>query len=146
MPIPSDPPSLPVPRRSPVRRAVLFGLGWVFFALGAAGVVLPVLPTTPFMILALWAFSQSSARFHDWLYSHPTFGPRLQLWRRHRVIPTRVKLTAFAAMAASLVYLVWLAQARWYVIISAASAMAVGAIYIARCPGRVPTSDLEYSE
>ena len=86
-------------------RWVYFGLGWAFFGLGALGALLPVLPTTPLMILALWAFSKSSARFQHWLYRHRVFGPPLQRWHEYRVIPTSAKLAAVGAMAASLGYL-----------------------------------------
>ena len=57
-------------------RPIYLVLGWVFFSLGAVGVVLPLLPTTPFMVLALWAFSRGSVRFEQWLYHHPVFDAR----------------------------------------------------------------------
>jgi len=82
-----------------------FVLGWIFFALGTIGVVLPVLPTTPFMILALWAFAKSSERFHHWLYHHKIFGPPLQQWKRHRVIPQAAKILSVSMMILSFVYL-----------------------------------------
>ena len=88
-------------------RSLYFLLGWCFFGLGAVGTVVPGLPTTPFMLLALWAFSKSSQRFHDWLYSHRVFGPPLQQYRTHRVIPGKAKLLAVATMAVSLGYLVF---------------------------------------
>jgi len=93
-------------RRSRYKRWVYFGIGWVFFGLGVLGAFLPVLPTTPLMIVALWAFSKSSERFHNWLYNHPVFGPPLQRWYEYRVIPTIAKMAAVGAMAASLAYLV----------------------------------------
>lgn len=88
-------------------RPIYLVLGWVFFGLGAVGVVLPLLPTTPFMVLALWAFSRGSVRFERWLYHHRVFGPRLQQWRAHRVIPLRAKLLAGCSMLASFAYM-WL--------------------------------------
>jgi uncharacterized membrane protein YbaN (DUF454 family) len=60
------------------QRWAFLALAWVSFALGVVGLVLPVVPTTPFMLVALWAFSRSSRRFHDWLYHHRIFGPPLQ--------------------------------------------------------------------
>ncbi len=103
-------------------RAVFFGLGWLFFSLGFIGAFVPVLPTTPLMLLALWCFARSSQRFHDWLYSHALFGPPLQQWREHRVIPMAAKVVALVFMAGSLVYLfVFLDSPAW-----ARTAMSVG--------------------
>ena len=72
--------------------------GWIFLALGAAGIVLPVLPTTPFVLLAAWCFSRGSTRLHRWLLDNRTFGPTIRAWEEHRVIPLRIKMLASAVM------------------------------------------------
>lgn len=112
-------------------------LGWLFFGLGAVGVVVPGLPTVPFMLVALWLFSKSSQRFHDWLYSHRVFGPPLQQWREHGVIPLRAKLVAIITMSASLAYMIGVADVGAFVISLTASVMLVGAVFILRQPSRV---------
>ena len=111
-------------------------LGCVLVGLGVIGAFLPVMPTTVFLIGALWAFSMSSKRLETWLLEHPRFGPRLVAWRAHRVIPRRVKAFAFSSMAASLAIMA-VARAPWWAIASAAALMLVGVIYIARCPSEV---------
>ena len=119
-------------------KPLLFLLGWCFFGLGAVGVVVPGLPTTPFMLLALWAFSRSSSRFHDWLYSHPFFGPPLQSWDQHRVISLRVKILALLAMAGALAYMVLWASIPTWVLILTVLIMAYGAQFILRRPSVPP--------
>ena len=69
--------------------------------LGLLGLVLPLLPTTPFMILAAGCFARSSPRLHDWLLAHPAFGPAIVNWRDNRAIAPRAKRLALAAMAAA---------------------------------------------
>lgn len=81
-------------------------LGLVSTALGILGMFLPGLPTTIFLIIALWAFSRSSQRLKMWLWTHPKFGPGLQAWHIHRVIPLRAKISAVAVMCLSTVILV----------------------------------------
>jgi uncharacterized membrane protein YbaN (DUF454 family) len=66
------------------------------------GLVLPVLPATPFVLLAAACFARASERFYNWVLNHRVFGPTVREWRRHRSIPYRVKLGAIALMAASL--------------------------------------------
>jgi uncharacterized membrane protein YbaN (DUF454 family) len=83
-------------------RATYLVAGFAFLGLGVLGVVLPVLPTTPFVLLAAACFARSSKRFHDWLLNHRSFGPLVREWREHRSIPYRTKLFAIAMMAATL--------------------------------------------
>jgi uncharacterized membrane protein YbaN (DUF454 family) len=119
-------------------RSLYFLLGWCFFGLGAIGAVVPGLPTTPFMLLALWAFSKSSQRVHDWLYAHPVFGPPLQQWRSHRVIPARAKLLAVATMAVSFIYLAFFTVLSAWIKALIALVMLYGAAFILSKPSRIP--------
>jgi uncharacterized membrane protein YbaN (DUF454 family) len=105
-------------------------------ALGLAGVVLPVLPTTPFLLLALWAFARSSVRFHDWLYNHRYFGARLHDWHEHRVIPLRAKLTAWSVMTASMGYIVYQGTLPSWLLLVAAASIGFGAGFIFYYPSR----------
>jgi uncharacterized membrane protein YbaN (DUF454 family) len=114
------------------------GLGFVFFGLGVLGAFLPVLPTTPLLLVSLWAFSLSSKRLETWLLQHPRFGPRLVAWRAHRVVPLPVKLTAWGSMLASLAMML-AAGASPLALGGAAAVMLIGAIYIACCPSRPPS-------
>ncbi|MDH5179658.1 MAG: YbaN family protein [Gammaproteobacteria bacterium] len=116
-------------------------LGWVFFGTGVVGAFLPVLPTTPFMILALWMFSKSSQRFHDWLYDHRIFGPSLQRWQTHRVIPPLAKLMSISMMSASFIYLVGWSSAPFWAVTCAGLLMAYGAWFILTKPSKTPVAD-----
>lgn len=118
-------------------RALYLLIGLVTTALGILGTFLPVLPTTPFLLISLWAFAKSSRRLETWLLEHPRLGPRLVEWRTYRVIPWRVKITAWATMAASLGFMV-LTGTPWQAMVGAASLMAIGVIYVASKPSRVP--------
>ncbi len=136
MPPPPSESSATARSASPARRALLIALGWTCFGLGVIGLVLPVVPTTPFMLVALWAFSASSERFHDWLYHHRVFGPPLQRWRRERVLPAWVKAVAIASMAASLSWLALGVRPAWYVLAASVAVMVGGAAFILRIPSR----------
>lgn len=83
-------------------RLLFAGLGTLFVLLGIAGALLPVLPTTPFMLLAAACYARASRRFYNWLLNNPAFGPTILEWRRHRSISWRVKLTAIALMSVTL--------------------------------------------
>ena len=81
-------------------KSLLAFFGVVSLALGVAGIFLPLLPTTPFLLLAAWLFVRSSPRLYDWLMSHPRLGEYIRNFREERAIPLRVKIVS--------VSLIWL--------------------------------------
>ena len=119
-------------------RPVFLAIGFVCVGLGGLGAVLPLLPTTPFLLIALWAFSRSSDRFHHWLYTHPRFGSRLQAWNEHGVVPVKVKASAISAMLVSLGLMVFVARVKWPVLAVSGALMLVGATYVLSRPSRPP--------
>jgi len=119
-------------------RVVYFCLGVGFLGLGLLGVPLPGLPTTPFLVLAAWAFARSSRRLHAWLMNHPRFGPPIRRWEEHRVIPRPAKASAIVAMAISMGVAIWM-DAPLALLILMGAVIAVGAVFILRCPSRAPS-------
>ncbi|KPK17744.1 MAG: hypothetical protein AMJ67_12395 [Betaproteobacteria bacterium SG8_41] len=87
---------------SRVMRLLYVALGFCFVGAGVAGVILPVLPATPFFLLAAACFARASERFYNWLLNNPTVGPTIREWRRYRSIRYRTKLLAIGLMAGTL--------------------------------------------
>ncbi|SBR49121.1 MULTISPECIES: YbaN family protein [unclassified Halomonas] len=77
------------------------GLAYLCIGLGVAGIVLPLVPTTPFLLLALWAATKGSPRLAHWLYHHPRYGPYLKAWHEQRAIPKRAKIIALLLLVTS---------------------------------------------
>ncbi|MFX0545736.1 YbaN family protein [Roseovarius sp. S1116L3] len=103
---PDPKPSPPGDARPPVgavMRTIWICIGSVSLALGAIGVILPLLPTTPFVLLAAFAFARSAPRLRAWLARSSVFGPIISDWEAHGVIAPRYKAMACGAMAAVLV-------------------------------------------
>ena len=117
-------------------RYTYFFTGWLFFVLGGAGVILPILPTTPFMLLALWCFSKSSERFHRWLYHHRFFGPPLQQWEENRVIPLPAKVMSVTVMTLSFSYLAFFRETQLVILLPTALLMLYGMWFILTKPSR----------
>jgi uncharacterized membrane protein YbaN (DUF454 family) len=82
-------------------RSIYMLAGLLMTALGIVGAFLPLLPTTPFLLVAVWCFSRSSPRLEHWLLNHRTFGPSLQNWQREGAISARAKTAAICLIVAS---------------------------------------------
>ncbi|MDZ7841702.1 MAG: YbaN family protein [Gammaproteobacteria bacterium] len=83
-------------------RCLWISLGLVCLGIGAAGAVLPLIPTTPLLLLAAFCFARSSRRLHDWLITHPRLGPPIDDWKRDRAIRRPAKWLATVSVAAAL--------------------------------------------
>lgn len=90
-----------------VVRWFLFGVGIVSLVLGIIGIFIPLLPTTPFVLLAGWCFMKSSERFHLWMMRHKQFGPIIRDWQERGAIALSAKIFAISMLAVSFV-VVWL--------------------------------------
>lgn len=84
-----------------MKRQLWTGAGLLFVGIGAIGAVLPLLPTVPFLLLALFCFARGNPVWEQRLLAHPTYGPLLLDWRQRRAIPRRAKWAALGAMAVS---------------------------------------------
>ena len=119
-------------------RHALLALGGVCVALGAIGLVVPGMPGTLFLMVALWAFSRSSERFHLWLWNHRTFGPPLRDWHRHRVIAPKAKAIALGTMTSSIAIIGLFIADSWVFTAAVAGCMVPPAAFILTRPGRPP--------
>ncbi len=84
-----------------MKNLILKVIGGISLMLGVLGAFLPLLPSTCFILLATWAFSKSSPRFHDWLYYDSPFSISIQNWQQHRTVPNKVKMIATLSLVSS---------------------------------------------
>jgi len=131
---PSDIGSLGHVSRSRGSNIAYCALGLLSTALGIVGALLPVMPTTCFMLLALWAFSKSSPRLYGWLWHHKHFGAPLRRWQEHRCIPIEAKVAAILSMTGSLLFLLLFAKLNTIPLCAAVVFLAIGAIVVLRVP------------
>lgn len=103
-------------------RYLLLTIGWLSVLLGVIGIFLPLLPTTPFLLLAAACFMRSSARFYSWLVEHPHLGPWIHDYLEGRGMPLRAKVYTIVLMWSSIAlscYLLAQPWARAFMLISA---------------------------
>lgn len=114
-------------------RALWLATGGLFLGLGLLGVVLPVLPTTPFLLLAAGCFAKSSSRLHGWLVGHPVFGPPIRNWEENGAISRPAKRLAVGSMAAVFALSVWLGLS-WKVLLAQGVLIGIGAAFVLTRP------------
>lgn len=123
---------------SPIVRWTLIAVGTISTGLGIAGIVLPLLPTTPFLLLAAACFARSSRRFYVWLLTNPWFGTYIRDWRAGRGVPLRAKVVSIAllwlTLGSSIAFFVPIV---WVKVLLACIGLAVTA-HLVRLPTRRP--------
>lgn len=102
-----------------LKRVLWLCLGLLALVLAIAGAILPLLPTTPFLLVAAFAFARSSKRLHDWLMQHRHFGRLIRNWRDYGSIDRRSKLFAVLAMGVAFALSVFMGMAWWILAIQA---------------------------
>ena len=95
------------------QRLLWLSAGVLSLAAGLVGVFLPLLPTTPFILLAAFCLSRGSSRCERWLLNHRVFGPMVHNWRAHHAIPLRAKQLAWVMMAIGSAWAGWVLPLRW---------------------------------
>tara|TARA_R110000772_G_scaffold134717_4_gene243337 strand:- start:648 stop:1061 length:414 start_codon:yes stop_codon:yes gene_type:complete len=119
-------------------RHLYLAAGFIALALGSIGVVLPLLPTVPFVILAAFCFARSSPRLEAWLLDHHVFGSHILNWRDRRAITKRGKRAAMAAFAVSIVIALIFLKLPWNLIPVAAALICGSWIWTRNEPDSVP--------
>ena len=127
-----------------IKSRLLIACGWTSLGLGAAGLVLPVLPTVPFLLLAAACFLRGSERRYRWLVSHPVFGPHIAGYLAGRGLRPRVKLlalvTLWASVTLSVVVFVPLPAAD-VVVLAVAAVVSVYILRLPTCRNAPPSRD-----
>lgn len=136
-PRPEDTPTPePALHRSAVVRVLLIAAGLMATLLGVIGAFLPVMPTTPFLLVAGACFARASPRLDRMLTRSATFGPTIVEWRRHRSIPWRTKLTAIGLMSAMLTVSIVVFVRPWWAQALAAGVGVATVVWLWRVPSR----------
>lgn len=96
-----------------IKKGLLIIVGWLAVILAALGVILPILPTTPFLLLAAWCFSHSSPRFHQWLLYRSWFGGYIRYWQTYRGLPKGAKPKAIIMILITFSLSLWAVSIWW---------------------------------
>ena len=118
---------------TPVKRIGLVTVGLASLALGAVGIFVPLLPTTPLVLVAAFCFANSSERLHQWLLDHNVFGPLIDNWRRYGAISRNAKIMSIVSMIAILV-ISWLLDVEAWIIAVQAVVLGCSATFILTRP------------
>ena len=119
-----------------LRRSLYAAAGFAMVALGLVGLVLPVMPTTVFMIAAAWFFARSSPRFEAWLLNHPLFGPPIRRWRENGAIDPRAKALAMAGMGGGFIVFYLVVRPSPLLAGVVAAALIASALFVVTRPDR----------
>ena len=120
-----------------MKRILLISLGWLCVGLGFVGVFVPGIPTTIFLIIALWAFTKSSEKLRHWLLNHKRFGPILHHWPEHKVVPRCANILLVILMTLAVILFYYSLQSLIFTI-GLIIILVLVAIYVLSLPSKVP--------
>lgn len=118
-------------------KPLILACGFIFVGLGVIGIVLPVLPTTPFLLLAAFCFARSSEKWHNWLMTNKLFGDYLRNYQEGRGIPLKVKVMAITFLWVTILISIFFFLENWILeilLIAIASAVSIHIISVKTCP------------
>lgn len=126
-----------------LQRWIWLLMGHVALALGVIGIFIPLLPTTPFLLLAAYWYSKGSSRFEHWLVTHPRLGPPILEWRQHRVIRRKAKWIGGLSILFSLLLILVTSSIPILGKISAGLVLVSVLSYVWTRPEAVPLKEIE---
>ena len=119
-------------KRNRLLRLIWLSAGCLSLVLGIIGIALPLLPTTPFLLLAAYCFARGSTKLHQWLVNHPRFGPPIRDWETYRAISKRGKQLAMVGIVAVFVISILAGVATYVIAIQAVVLSAVSLFILTR--------------
>lgn len=130
------PTPLPAPKvlANPLIRRTVFIFGWFSLVMGVIGIFLPLLPTTPFILLAAACFARSSPRFYAWITSHHRYGPMIANYLAGRGLPVKAKVMAISLLWISVSFTLFIVSLLWAKLAMLATALAVSLYIIWHLP------------
>ena len=123
-----------------MKKIILITIGWLCGGLAFVGTFVPGIPTTIFLIIALWAFAKSSKKFHSWLLNHKRFGPILQNWESHKVVP-RKAIILMVILQISAVIIFHYSLQNIYLTAILIITLVFGARYVLSLPSELPVNE-----
>ncbi len=127
-------PATPQQRHGRLVRWLLIGAGALSLLVGLIGIVLPVLPTVPFLLVTAACWSRASPRWHRWLLSRPKLGPEIERWERERTVSRRARWTALGLVTLSMGATIWWVRGHAWLPWAMAGLATVLLLIIARLP------------
>ena len=121
-----------------VARYILVAMGWIAVALGVMGIFLPLLPTTPFLLLASACFMRGSPKLNQRLHQHPQLGPILVNWHQHGAVTSRVKRRGLIMIVLSFSFSILMVPLWWHKLM-----LLVGLVALLYCFNRLPIVDIQ---
>lgn len=128
-----------MPQAKGTLRLLYFLLGWSFLLLGILGAFLPLLPTTPFVLLALFFFSRSSEKWSAWILNHRVLGPPIHRWQEKKAIKRNVKIWAVTILIISFSLSIYLVLHSGWLVAGLLSIFVILFFFLLR----LPTNDEE---